>query len=79
MGCMRVGARTWRTFLFAAPARDTLTVMGATRAELAKARIFSGIVAENIAVWRWPRKYEMISRRSSSKPVSTYTRGLGEV
>lgn len=68
-----VRGRACRTLVLAAPARATLTVTGCTSAELANARIFSGIVAENIAVWRWPVKNEMISLRSSSKPVSTCT------
>jgi hypothetical protein len=60
------------TSKLAAPARETFTVTGLTRADAAKARIFSGIVAENMAVWRCALKKLMISLKSSSKPVSTY-------
>ena len=59
------------TSKFAAPARATFTVTGSVSADAANARILSGIVAENMTVWRWPLKYDMISRRSSSNPVST--------
>ena len=62
---------TCSTERLAAPARETFTVTGWTSAEAAKARILSGMVAENITVCLCALKYDIISLRSSSKPVST--------
>lgn len=51
------------------PALPTLTSTGSTRALSAKALILAGMVAENISVWRWPRKNDRMSRTSSSNPT----------